>query len=64
MAQGLRPYQTDQEEGSFSQDRQTKLIKTVNYKSMGSQDGQIQWFRTVNYLRMGCVSENMVCGSF
>ena len=41
MAQGLRQYQTDQEEGSFSQDRQTKLIKTVNYKSMGSQDGQL-----------------------
>ena len=48
--QGLRPYRrTDQEEGSFSQDRQTKLIKTVNYKSMGSQDGQIQLFKTVNY---------------
>ena len=48
--QGLRPYRrTDQEEFSFSQDRQTKLIKTVNYKSMGSQDGQIQLFRTVNY---------------
>ena len=40
--QGLRPYRrTDQEEFSFSQDRQTKLIKTVNYKSMGSQDGQL-----------------------
>ena len=50
VTQGLRPYRrTDQEEFSFSQDRQTKLIKTVNYKSMGSQDGQIQLFRTVNY---------------
>ena len=49
VTQGLRPYRrTDQEEGSFSQDRQTKLIKTVIYKSMGSQDGPFSIWSFLN----------------